>query len=176
MGSYDDGARVLDRVLVLDPRYAVGRATVALGWMMQGRQKEAVALLTGMTEALPDFLTAWIYLGIEQLNMACWSEAERSFDYTLALAPENPTCLSLLAQAYVGQNRAAEAREIAARLHNLGTPRYVSPSARMIATMAAGDHACALEAVTAAATERDANFALYCKCVPFIPYDVRRSS
>lgn len=163
MGRYDEGARVLDRVLVLDPRYAVGRATVALGWMMGGRQQEAVAMLTGMTEAMPDFLTPYIYLGIEQLNMACWPQAEATFKRSLALAPGNPTFLSLMALAYAGQGRRLLACEVATQLDALGKERYVSPTARLLAAMAAEDHASATAAITRTVSERDANFALYRK-------------
>lgn len=118
-------------------------------------------MLTGMTEAMPDFLTPWIYLSIEQLNMTCWQEAETTFQRTLGLAPENPTFLGLLALAFTGQGRRDEAREIAARLDVLTEMRYVSPTARLLAAMAAGDSVTALASVARTVTERDANFPLY---------------
>ena len=130
-------------------------------------------MLTGMTEAMPDFLTTWIYLGIEQLNMACWPQAEATFERTLALAPGNPTFLSLLAVAYAGQGRCAEASEVAMRLDSLAGQRYVSPTARLMAAMAAGDQASALAAVTRTVTERDANFAHFRKMRALDP--IRRS-
>jgi Flp pilus assembly protein TadD len=156
-------------VLGLDPRYAVGRATAALGWMMQGRQKEAVAMLTGMTEAMPGFLTPWIYLGIEQLNMERWQEAETSFRRTLTLAPENPTFVSLLAQAQAGQHRRKEAAASFGKLMALKATRYVSPTASALAAMAAGETEGALLAVEGVVTERDANFSLFRKMRAFDP-------
>ncbi|AFL89261.1 response regulator with CheY-like receiver domain and winged-helix DNA-binding domain [Terriglobus roseus DSM 18391] len=161
MGEFNEGARCLERVLALDPRYAVGRATVALGRLMQGRRSEAVAMLEGMTEAMPDFLTPWIYLGIDQLNTEHWAKAEVSFLQALRLAPDNPTFVSLLSQAYAGQNRMEDAVRAVGKLSVIGRDRYVSPTARAVAAMAVRDDDAALLAVECVVNERDANFALY---------------
>ena len=92
---------------------------------------------------------------------------------TLALAPDNPTFLTLLAQAYAGQGRKAEAIDIATKLNTLSATRYVSLTARMIASMAAGDATSALLAVECTVAERDATFALYRRMRALDP--IRRS-
>lgn len=169
MGCFQEGTAQLDRVLTLDPRYAVGRATVALGWMMQGRKDEAVAMLTGMTEAMPDFLTAWIYLGIEQLNQGNWIEAERCCRRMLELAPGLPTFLGLLSHAERGLGRMDQVSELAAQLEEVREKRYVSPTARAMILLAAGKTKAAREAVAQTVTERDANFVLYRRMRLFDP-------
>jgi DNA-binding winged helix-turn-helix (wHTH) protein/tetratricopeptide (TPR) repeat protein len=161
MGEYNEAVRCIDRVLVLDPRFAVGRATVALGWIMQGRREKGVELLTQMTETMPDFLTPWIYLGIEHLNSECWQQAEISFRRALILAPENPSLLSLLAQSLAGASCTEETDVLVDQLQALGNRRYVSPTASALGALAVGNTSDSLIAIARAVTERDANFALY---------------
>jgi DNA-binding winged helix-turn-helix (wHTH) protein/Tfp pilus assembly protein PilF len=161
MGRLEEGVTHLDRVLTLDPRYAVGRVTVALSWMMQGRQEEAMAMLTGMTEAMPEFLTAWIYLAVEQLNRGDWAEAERSCRHLLELAPGLPTFLGLLSQAEAGLGRPEQVVALVARMEALRDTRYVSPTALAMVYLAAGETGAACRVLQRVVTERDANFALY---------------
>jgi DNA-binding winged helix-turn-helix (wHTH) protein/Tfp pilus assembly protein PilF len=161
MGRLDEGVTHLDRVLTLDPRHAVGRATVALGWMLQGRQDDAIAMLTGMTAAMPEFLTAWIYLAVDQLNRGDWAEAERSCRHLLERAPGLPTFLGLLSQAEAGQGRRSEVEALVARMDVLRATRYVSPTALAMVYLAAGKAGAACRAIQRVVEERDANFALY---------------
>lgn len=160
-GRYTDGVHVLDRILSLDPRDALGRATVALGRLMLGKTEEGMGMLTGMTQAMPSFLIAWLYLGIGYLDTERWSEALAAFDRVLTLAPDNPNFLGLLAHIYAGQEQRNEVAEIAKRLSVLSQKRYVSPTSRLFAAMACGEVRIALQELRNVVVERDPNFALY---------------
>jgi DNA-binding winged helix-turn-helix (wHTH) protein/tetratricopeptide (TPR) repeat protein len=173
MGEFNEAVRCLDRVLVLDPRFAVGRATVALGWIMQGQRAKGVELLTQMTETMPDFLTSWIYLGIDHLNSERWQQAQTSFRRALNLAPENPSLLSLLAQSLAGEGHTVDTTALVDELHALGSHRYISPTARALGALAVGNPSDALVAISCAVPERDANFALYRRLRAFDP--IRKS-
>jgi tetratricopeptide (TPR) repeat protein len=163
MGELNEGARCLERALRLDPRYAIARATVGMSRLMAGQQKEGIEMLTQMTEAMPDFLSGWIYLGIGALNAHEPSRAVTAFERTLAIAGEQPTLMSLLAQAYSMQGQSAAAAAAVSKVWEQVGRRYVSPTALAIAAIAVQDCAGALREIAKVVTERDANFALYRK-------------
>lgn len=88
---------------------------------------------------------------------------EQSCEHMLTLAPGNPTFLGLLAHAQAGLSKTDAMRATVELVNELSGKRYVSPTARAMAALAASDATDACKAVREAATQRDANFALYHK-------------
>ena len=161
MAEFKEGARCLERAVRLDARFTTARTTAALGIMMLGRRQEGMEMLAEIAEVTPDFLTAWIYLGIGHLNLAEPEQAELAMQRAIAIAGDQPSFLCLLAHAYASQGKAEAAAAEVAKIQQQALQRYVSPTTRAIAALAVHDIPQALHWITMTVPERDANFALY---------------
>jgi DNA-binding winged helix-turn-helix (wHTH) protein/tetratricopeptide (TPR) repeat protein len=161
MGELKEGVRCLERAVRLDARYVTGRATLAMALNMLGRHQEGMGQLAEIVEGTPDYLTAWIYLGIGHLNAAQPEQAESALRRAISLAGAQPSFLCLLAHAYAAQGKTGAAEAEAATIQQQALERYVSPTTRAIAALAVSDTVEALHWVTMTVSERDVNFALY---------------
>ena len=79
-----------DKAIAADPanfKNYTGRAK-ALGLL--GRLDEAEEALQTAVQLAPEYLTAWLNLGLLRTQQQRWAEAERCFQRALALAPHEP--------------------------------------------------------------------------------------
>lgn len=106
--SYQRYKRNLENTIIRPPNPSrlIGASAVL---QALGRHNESIVLLRALTKGTPRMATAWINLGISEVNLKRPEDAVRSLEHALDLIPANPITLLWLSEAYKEVGREGDA-------------------------------------------------------------------
>jgi TolB-like protein/Tfp pilus assembly protein PilF len=154
LGRTDEGLAFALRGRELDP-LAPGR-TVTLAWLLYHarRYDAAIRELRTVLAADPDSVTALWFLGFALIEVGHDDDAIRTLERAATVWNRNPAALGVLARAYGGAGRRADAARIVGELQQREREGYVAPAVYVHAYLGTGDHDRALDSLERAYQER----------------------
>jgi Flp pilus assembly protein TadD len=104
-GHYREAVAAFNRAVVLDPGSKQARFGLGTAYIQMGRYKEAVSVLTPMTEEFPTDYSlrnnlAWVYATAKDPSVRNGAQAVRFAQEALLIAPEDFHVWSTLAEGY----------------------------------------------------------------------------
>lgn len=150
-GQVDEGIKIFQAVLRDNPKSVNAMRFLAMAYFQEKeRLDDAEALLRRVVEMAPDFVGAWVTLGMVQVERTRVIDAINSFKQAIRLEPENAVAWGGLGNAYAVanyQDKGAEAYAKAVSL-NPQNPAFQMGLAHILKTL--GDQDGSLKAYRAA--------------------------
>jgi len=150
-GCVDESIEVFQAVIRQNPKSVNAMRFLAMAyWHEKERMDDAEALLRRVVEMAPDFVVAWINLGMVLVERNKLLDAIDAYQHATSLAPDNPVAWGGLGNAYAVANYQEKGGEAYARAVSLSpeNPTLQMGHAHILKTL--GDQDGALRAYRAA--------------------------
>jgi TolB-like protein len=125
LGQFDHALAEAKRAVELDPVSSIGPTDVGTVYLTERRYDEAIAVLRKTLEMEPDFYWTHRQLGLALELKGLPAEAIVEYQRAAALN-DDPRVLAFVAHAQASMGKQNEAREMLAKLIEIGKSRYVS--------------------------------------------------
>lgn len=155
MGRTAEAVRAAEAAQRLDPISPVVNVNLGMQLLRVGRFDEAAVRARQTFELFPDFLRAYVPLGLACTHQRKFSEAIDAFERFRALAGETPDALGLLGYAHARAGDHARAREALAALDRLAQTRHVPAYERAVIYAGLDDRDAAFEWLERAISARE---------------------
>jgi tetratricopeptide (TPR) repeat protein len=138
LGRTDDGLEHARRARELDPLNV--KRTIRLGWLLYHarRYDEAIREFQTVLDTEPNQTALW-FLGFALIDSSRAEEGVRALERSVADSGRNPATLGLLARAYAGAGRRADALSLVDELKQRERETYVPPAPFVHAYVGLGD-------------------------------------